>query len=280
MRWYWAIVMTGAVFAAACTVGNKPAPLAVTYIANTGFLIECADRKILVDALFGGFAEDWCFVPPDSVIDLMTAGKPPFNDIDIIGVTHAHTDHFNPRLVMDHLVHNRRGILVCPAQAAQKLETDPRYSDVKDRIRIMPMPTDSISELTISGIGVKAFKTPHLHAADAHRDIEHLEYLFTVGGRTIFHTGDSGLNDIRRYEGYGFGQKPIDLAFVCWWNGGEPLTFQRKLIRDILRPERIIMMHMAPHRPPAGHPEQEQTVAHEVFVPQYCLQRWGPWPTR
>lgn len=281
MRLSWAIVMTAAVFAAACTVGNKPAPLAVTYIANTGFLIECADRKILIDALFGGFSEDWCFVPSDSVVDLMTAGKPPFDNVDLIAVTHAHTDHFNPRLVIDHLTHNPRGILVCPAQAAHKLEIDPRYADLKDRIRVMPMPTNSISGLTIAGIGVKAFRTPHLHAADAHRDIEHLEYLFTIGGRTIFHTGDSGLNDTRRYEEYGFGTKPIDLAFVSWWDGGyEPMTFRQKLVRDVLRPERVILTHMFPNRPPAGHPDQEHTVAGQVILPQYCLQRFGPWPAR
>ncbi|MDD4051413.1 MAG: MBL fold metallo-hydrolase [candidate division Zixibacteria bacterium] len=261
---------------AACGRSDQPAPLTVTYVANTGFLIECGGKKILIDALFGGFEADWYHVPPGGIVDLMTAARPPFDNVDIIAVTHAHTDHFNARMVTDHLVNNRRGILVCPAQAAQALETDPRYHDVKDRIRIMAARRDSTAELTVAGVEIKALGTPHEHSADSHRDVEHLEYLFTVGGRVIYHTGDGEMNDVRRYQAYGFGEKPIDLAFVCWWDAGDRLTFRQQLIHDIIRPERVILMHMLPNRPPIGNPERQQTVAKEVILPQLCLQSWGP----
>ncbi len=273
-------LFTAVFLAAACGRSDQPAPLTVTYVANTGFLIECGGKKILIDALFGGFEADWCHIPPGSIVDIMTAARPPFDDIDIIAVTHAHTDHFNPRMVMDHLMNNRRGILVCPAQAAQALETDPRYGEVKDRIRIMSPPRDSSAVLTIRGVTVKALGTPHLHSADSQRDVEHMEFLFTVGGRTIFHSGDGEMNDVRRYQAYGFGEKPIDLAFVCWWDAGERLTFRQKIIHDIIRPKRVILTHMFPNRPPQGNPERQQTVAQEVIVPQSCLQKWGPWPAR
>jgi L-ascorbate metabolism protein UlaG (beta-lactamase superfamily) len=274
MRSCRAAILIAVLLLAACGRSNRPAPLTVTYVANTGFLIECEGEKILIDALFGGFEEDWCYVPSDNVVGLMTAARPPFDDIDIIAVTHAHTDHFNARLVMDHLAHNRRGILVCPAQAAQALEADSRYPDVKNRIRILPAPSDSISELTVAGVKVKAFRTPHLHSADSHRGVEHLEFLFTVGGRVIYHSGDGEMNDVRRYQAYGFGEKPIDLAFVCWWDAADRLTFRQTLIRDIIRPERVILMHMSPNRPPAGHPERQHTVAREVILPEQSLQRW------
>ncbi len=259
---------------AACGQGGQPAPMTVTYVANAGFLIECGGKKILIDAVFSRLEDEWCHIPSDSAIALMTGARPPFDDVDIIAVTHAHADHFDPRMVMDHLTHNRRGILVCPAQAAKTLEADPRYPQIKDRIRVVTVPVDSMTELTVAGVKVKAMGTAHIHSADSHRGVEHLEFLFTVGGRVFFHTGDAAMNDVRRYQAYGFGEKPIDLAFVNWWDAGERLTFRQTIIHDIIRPDRVIMTHMFPKRPPNGHPEQQQTVAREVIVPQQSLQRW------
>ena len=91
---------------------EKP-PLTVTYVANEGFMIESEGKKILIDAVFGGFEPTWCQVPPDSVVELMTAARPPFDSINLITVTHAHLDHFNADIVAVHMKHNRRGILVC-----------------------------------------------------------------------------------------------------------------------------------------------------------------------
>jgi len=267
---------------AGCPGGDTRSDLEVTYIANTGFLIECDDKKILVDALFGGFDSEWCYVPPDSVIGFMVEAHPPFDDVDIIAVTHMHKDHFNAGYAIDHLLHNAKGILVCPAQVAETLSTSIHYADLKDRKRIVSVPLDSVVTITVSGVAVTAIRTAHLpfyeedvstgKSVDRHRDVEHLEFIFSVAGKTIYHSGDTYMNDVRKYKSYGFGSETIDLAFVGWWDAREMLTFEQLLVRDVIRPDRVILMHLLPGREPRGHPERQHAVAREIYVPQYSMQ--------
>lgn len=269
---------------AGCSEHDLRSNFAVTYVANTGFLVECDDKKILVDALFGGFDSDWCYVPPDSVIDLMVRAHPPFDDIDIIAVSHVHKDHFNADYTIDHILHNAKGILVCPAQVANTLSTSAHYAELRDRIRVVSALLDSAVSMTIAGLQVTAIITEHLpyyeedvstgKSVNRHRDVEHLEFIFSVAGNVFYHSGDAYMNNVLKYESYGFGNEAINLAFVGWWDAGEMLSFQQMLVRDIIRPDRVILMHLMPGRKPAGHPEQQQTVAGEVFVPQQSMQTW------
>ncbi len=277
-------VMIVAVVSIGFSEQKRSPQMTITYIANTGFLVECGDKKILIDALFGNFKSDWCFVPPDSTVELMAKAQPPFDDVDIIAITHAHKDHFNANIVIDHLLHNRPGILVCPEQAAETLSSLDHYGEIHDRVRVVSVPLDSVASLEVAGVKIKAIRTSHSpyyeedtltgESVDRHRGVEHLEYIFTVAGQAIYHSGDAIMNDILKYDSYGFGKEPVDLAFVGWWDAREVLTFQQKLVRDIIRPERVIFMHLLPGREPEGHPERQKTVAREVFVPQKSMQKW------
>jgi len=175
-------------------------------------------------------------------------------------------------------------MFVCPAQVADTLSTSDRYTEIHDRVRVVSAPLDSVVTMTIAGVNIKAIRTPHLpyyvedvstgESVDRHRGVEHLEFIFSAAGQVIYHSGDAYMNDFLRYESYGFGKETISLAFVGWWDAREMLSFQQKLVRDVLRPDRVILMHLAPSRKPAGHPEQQQTVAREIFVPQQPMQRW------
>ena len=267
-----------------CSEHDRRSQMTVTYIANTGFLVECEDKKILIDALFGNFESNWCYVPPDSVVELMVRAQPPFDDIDIVAVTHAHKDHFSASIVIDHLLHNRQGLLVCPEQVAETLSTSDHYSEIHDRVRVVSAPLDSVVTMEVAGVKIKALRTTHLpyyeedvstgESVVRHRGVEHLEFIFSVAGQVIYHSGDANMNNVLKYESFGFGKETIGLAFIGWWDAREMLSFQQKLVRDIIRPDRVILMHLMPDREPAGHPEQQQTVAREVFVPQQSMQTW------
>ena len=93
------LILTVSLYA---TPPNRP-PLTVTYVANEGFLIACDSHKILIDALFGNFKDDAYYIPSDSTAALMSEAGPPFDNIDLIAVTHAHLDHFTPEIVTAHL---------------------------------------------------------------------------------------------------------------------------------------------------------------------------------
>ncbi|MCX6830200.1 MAG: MBL fold metallo-hydrolase [candidate division Zixibacteria bacterium] len=266
-----------------CAGYHENSPLAVTYVANEGFLIECENKKILIDALFGGKAQPY-FIPSDSIVELMKAAQSPFDNIDLIAVTHAHMDHFNPQIVAAHMKHNPRAILVCPPQVGEKLESAADYSAIKDRIRAVWSPSDSAISTEIAGMKLRIF--PGRHGAyyeldsltgqsvDIHRNVQHLEYLFSIGNRASYHCGDAPMNDMKRYQSYTLERDSIDVACVQWWDAKEALSFRQKLIKDILRPDRVILMHLAPARPPRGNPERQTVVAKEVIVPRRSMEKW------
>jgi hypothetical protein len=51
------------------------------------------------------------------------------------------------------------------------------------------------------------------------------------------------------------------------------ISFRQALIRDVIRPKRVIMMHMSIDRPPRGGPEKQAMVASEVILPKSLMQR-------
>jgi L-ascorbate metabolism protein UlaG (beta-lactamase superfamily) len=74
--------------------------ISVTYIANCGFLIEIDSNKILVDGLFKRGHNR--YPTPDSTVQkLLVSNQDPFNDIDLILVSHVHEDHFEKEMVIE-----------------------------------------------------------------------------------------------------------------------------------------------------------------------------------
>jgi L-ascorbate metabolism protein UlaG (beta-lactamase superfamily) len=269
----------------ACTGLSGRPPLTVTYVANEGFLIEGAGKKVLIDALFGGWQSDWCDVPSDSIVQLMTGALPPFDDIDLIAVTHDHVDHFDAEITAAHLKNNHRGVLVCTPQAEEKLAATGPYAEIKDRIRTVYSPGDSAVLMEFSGIGLRILPTRHgaywetdpvtKEYVNCHRYVQHLEFVITLGRRVLFHCGDAPLMDPSVYYSFGFGEKDMDLAFVQWWSPQEEMmSATQALVRDIIRPERIILMHLSPGEKFVDQSKQKVPVAREVFVPQYSMQSW------
>jgi L-ascorbate metabolism protein UlaG (beta-lactamase superfamily) len=283
MRYLLTLPVVG-LLALSCSNLASRHELTVTYVASCGFLVEADDQKMIIDGLLAGFDTDYYHLPNDSVVDLMRGAQKPFDQIDLILVTHAHRDHFDAEVTAEHMLNNPRVVLAGPPQVDEKLRATPIYPQIADRLQIIPAPSDSVVELQLPGIQIKALPSEHAPAWDVdtltgektnrHARIEHLEFVVGLADRILYHCGDADLNDTERYRSFGFGDTTIDLAMVNWWDAREDLSFTQKLIHDIIRPERIIMMHMFRERPPRGEPENQILVASEVIRPEYLMQQW------
>lgn len=228
----------------------------VTYISNEGFLVEVNDKKVLIDGLFDNIADDWCDSPSDSIIDLMINSKPPFDGIDIVAITHNHVDHFEESIVVQHMLSNQNGIVICPHQVNAILSANPNYPKIKNRIiPITPEPlTDSI--IVVSDVSVNVMRLEHSGSMrknpesgemeNIHKDVENLGYLFNLNGAKIFHCGDTNPLNEKEYNTYQINKEEIDIAFV------ERLFFafykenDLKMIKKFLDPDNIIVMHIRP----------------------------------
>jgi L-ascorbate metabolism protein UlaG (beta-lactamase superfamily) len=225
----------------------------VTYIANEGFLIETRGGKILCDALFGGFAGTWCDQPTKETLDQLTNAETPFQDIDVITVSHPHTDHFNPEILVAHVLRNPKVRVLCPRQVEEILAKNPAYEKIKSNITAVTPPAGQDEIVTVGDIHVRILRLDHSPYFEAdektkervnlHRNVENLAFVFETAGLRMLHTGDAGPASGASIQSYGLTDKPMDLAFLdrifCTAPGLE-------IIENDIRPDSLVYMHINP----------------------------------
>lgn len=226
----------------------------VTYISNEGFLIEVDGKKVLIDALFDEIDEDWCDSPSDSIIELMKKSEYPFDNIDIIAITHKHRDHFNESIVVNHLLSNPKVKVICPKQVGDILNKNPDYERFSDRIiSITPkMFCDTI--IKVSNIPIRLLRLEHSHTLvkdaktgnmiNKHQNIDNLGYVFNMNGVKIFHCGDTNPLNEEEYVTFSLNKEEIDVALL------ERLFYayeKEEIINKYIKPKNIILMHINPN---------------------------------
>lgn len=226
---------------------------AVTYVANEGFLIKTNNHKILLDALFGGIKGDWCDQPEDSVLAKIINGTAPFDNVDLVFVSHAHIDHFNQDMLVKFLMNNRNARLVCPEQANIALKKNTDYSIVRNRINSIKSRETFDTSLTFNKVKVRALRMDHgsYYLKDSvsgefvnkHKNVENLAYIIESGGFTFLHTGDGAAKDKKHFETYKIKNTKIDVTFLdrVFMN-----TEGIDIIKDFLNTRYLAYMHIEP----------------------------------
>jgi L-ascorbate metabolism protein UlaG (beta-lactamase superfamily) len=215
----------------------------VTFIANAGFLITSQSKKVLIDALFNqgmGFGQ-----PSKEILEKLKNAQPPFDDVDLVLVTHSHPDHFNARFIIEHLESNQKAVFVAPKQVINNIEVYLEESSENIINRIMEITPEwkTCIGLTINGIELKVIGLqhwiPHLGAPYING------YICTIGGKNVLHIGDAGseleyIKDISELHNLA-----IDIAFVAdiWSENDE--TSIKKFI-EYINPKHVIYMHLGP----------------------------------
>lgn len=204
----------------------------VTYIGNAGFMIEVGDKKILIDALFKGFEGHYNL--PQEVQDKLTLAQAPFDDVDLVLVTHAHGDHADPDLIRQYLQNNPTATFASTQQMIDAV------NGFEDR-GIAFKPTKEKSERrVINGIDVEAFYLPH--GTDA--ETVNIGFLVSVNGATTFQTGDAdfGQFTFEEFRSLGLAEKEIDLAFIQhYYLRGDSASDQ--FVKDGIGGAHIIPIH-------------------------------------
>lgn len=248
----------------------------ISYIANCGFLLKIGNKKVLVDALFGDFESDWCVTPPSKIIEKMETSTEPFDQIDVILISHAHVDHFNKEIVLKHLVSNEAGILICPKQVRMELENDNRYEKLSARVKeITPEKNMSSQSLEIKGMKIKVWRLTHsaYHIRNAetkqiynkHEKVQNLGFTIEIDHKKVFHGGDW------EYDSRGEKRNPLDQeqifiaflgigAYVMLFGSGKRKTDEFK------KPENIILMHMPPNMDQLTEEEKKSTLLATIFA--------------
>ena len=228
----------------------------VTYVANEGFLLETTNNKILIDAVFGGFKGTWCDIPDDDTKAKIENAENPFNNVDIIAVSHRHSDHFNPAMVISHVINNPNCLIICPKQADSILALRENYDKVRNNIIAVTPPPNRDTTIMINGTEIKVFRLEHSHyyeqdektgeKINIHRNTENIGFLFKADGIKIFHCGDSNPMNDEEYKNFNLANEQINIAFLERLFMYHITAKGIEIIENYINPEYIVLMHIEP----------------------------------
>jgi L-ascorbate metabolism protein UlaG (beta-lactamase superfamily) len=173
----------------------------VTKVGNAGYVVKSASKTVAIDALFSFRAT------PDATA-LMRQAEPPF-DLDIILVTHSHSDSFSAQIVATHMAVNVHAALVGPADVIEAVRSiDSTLTE--ERFFSLDLQRNESRSLEVAGIQIEAGAYPH----SALYDPANVGYLFELDGRSFFHSGDLDVEALASQTAHPFAERTIDIAFV------------------------------------------------------------------
>jgi len=221
------------------TAGNaSESSIEVTYLANEGVMITTEGHKVLIDALFDNPNPNYR-PPSEDMLEGMEAGRSPFDDVDLVLVTHNHPDHFSPSFAARFMENNPNTLLMAAKDAVTAMKENIKdWERVQDRVFSFELEPGETAEKTVGGIVVKMFRT--LHSGDLETP-HNLMYLIKMDGRTIFHEGDSA-GKPATFADTGLEKEKIDLALVHFWFPLYP--HGERIILDVLKPDHVGLIHL------------------------------------
>nr|AID57595.1 beta-lactamase domain containing protein [uncultured bacterium] len=222
------LLSLAALTAAGCTAAQAdlpPTPATAEYIANEGLVVSRGDTKIMFDPLpLSGF--DVYPEPSSAQIEQMMSGEGPYADVDVVFISHAHSDHFSAKAIVNYLMAQRGVHIVMPSQALDMIakefpEMDTWEEDFKARMHVLDMEAgDAPQAVTIGDINAAAVRIPHAGWPDPRRaSIQNMVYRVTLAdGATVMHMGDA---DPRRahytpHQSH-WSERRTDGAFPPYW---------------------------------------------------------------
>jgi len=212
--------------------------ISLTYIANCGFLIELDDRKIIIDGLFK-LGHNRYPTPDTSTQRLLVSNQYPFDNINLILVSHTHEDHFDKEMVLTCMLNNPSAKLICPQQVIDSLsENETIYNKIKERI-IECTPEPYISQLVhIGNIEIHACRLPHV--GERFKDVQNIAFLICCKGKSIFHTGDTDPFQTDKYTGIKISELNVDIGLI---NEDFGKTENAGLAREFVNAKYNVAMH-------------------------------------
>lgn len=233
------VFLTGLLTCLNLTSQSIESKMDVTYIANAGFLIESSGKKIIIDGLFNTGWNSY-LIPSDSVILNIINQQAPFNQVNLMLITHNHADHFNDSMVVAYLNNNSENILIAPSLVTTSILKNPDFKN-KNQIVELDKINRQKNDTTINGIRIRSFFTLH----DSRPQIEHVGFLIDIGDIKVFHSADSNGSDSVEFEKLQLQKEKIDLAlmnFYGFWSTKEERMFTEKYVH----PQKIVLMHIPP----------------------------------
>lgn len=184
----------------------------VTYIANSGFIVNVGHDKIMFDGLFQNGMNRY-LEPDEQTVALMKNGLHPFDDIDLVFISNFHADRFDPYIATQFMLHNTAVKMICPQQVINKMMIfTADFQKIKDRIIEATPVANRYDRMLINNYEIFACHVKHEKMENDH--VENMGYLVNINGVKVFHSGDSDPSTLSDLRGLNLADIGVDIAFL------------------------------------------------------------------
>jgi len=228
------------------SAGAACAESSARYLANAGVLVTHGDTKIVFDPLFRESYGQYELLP-DDMRQALFAGRPPFENLDAVLVSHYHNDHFSPEATLQLLQAHAGLTLYAPAQAVSAMAAvaEPGDDRIFERVVAIELQYRQAPVLIEAGqLVVEAVRIPHSGWPDSRSEVQNIAFRVTLDDEaTVVHLGDADTSDSHFSQDPDFwSRRHTDIAFPPYWfflSGSG-----RKVLLNRLRPGRAVGVHV------------------------------------
>lgn len=228
-------------FCMGCPSSSAQQPLQVTYIANEGMLIADGATHVLIDGLYRPRNPTYAVLPAEAREAIETSTSP-YDEVDVVLVSHVHSDHFQGEAVGRHLQHNPRAMLLASQQVADSVAQD--FDDIeaiRDQIRIVSSEWKEEERVDLDGVQVEVLGLRH--SSERNRWVQNLGHIIHISGQTLLHIGDADTTP-ENFAAFNLPERDIDIAFIPFWYLVD--TNGQAIVRDLIQPKHIVAVHIPP----------------------------------
>jgi L-ascorbate metabolism protein UlaG (beta-lactamase superfamily) len=228
-----------------CTSAKKENGVKITYIAQSGVFIESDTIKIFIDALFKKDPRWGYPAPSQELLDSIERALPPYNNISIFLVTHAHIDHFDPKSLEKALMHNPKSVLVTTPEVKNiMIKWCQDFKGIESRVIAPIIKYKSSLDTLVRGIPLRI---NHLkHHDDKEWQAMVYAYLINVNGKKILHNGGSTGYFPDEYEVARYDTMGIDVAILYHHFLSGSNSSGTTVIDNYIKPKNILLGHIGP----------------------------------
>lgn len=208
----------------------------ITYIANEGVLLEYAGNSVLIDALHRKYRSFYQPTLGKTVLGMMD-GLTPFEEVDLMLVTHGHGDHFDAAYTAEFLEKHLETILVAPQQVIDTLGRVDYLTNQYYPLQVSDKgPIYEMEGMTIHSI-------PLLHSYQVKNNwVQNFGYIVDFEGLRILHVGDAELaeeNFKHIEEAIG---KGVDVAILPDWFFSDENTIKK--VKQFIKAKKYVAVHV------------------------------------
>ena len=219
-----------------------PTALAVYYLANEGFMVEGAGRRVLIDGLFSDDVTGYATVP-GGIREQLETGTGEWQGINVALASHYHRDHFNAGSVARFLTANPQAEFISTPQVVEQLfalfdADDSPPVGARSRVHAVLPPEGTSRRLEIAGIEIEVL---NLHHGIRTPPVENLGFVVRLGVSRFLHFGDTEAK-FDEFEPYLETLHGTDLALLPFWFLAS--EWRAAMVRDRIQPHMIVAAHL------------------------------------